>query len=231
MELPFFFEDNLPVTNSFILSEESSRHIIQVLRMSVGDGLLITNGKGETLTGKIIDVNKKKTRVEIVERKFFQRPFPQVSIAIGLVKNKTRFEWFVEKAAEIGVAEIFPLITKRTEKQSFNQERIRAIAVSAMLQSQQSWLTEIHSPQKLEELIKTANQKKRFIAHCADAEKEHLSNKEIRDNSLILIGPEGDFTPEEIMLARENGYVPVSLGETRLRTETAGLAAAVLLCK
>ncbi|HVZ97573.1 MAG TPA: RsmE family RNA methyltransferase [Chitinophagaceae bacterium] len=220
----------MPATEDFILSEESSRHIVQVLRMSAGGSLIVTNGKGETLTVKIVDANKKKTRVAIIERNFFQRSSPQVSIAIGLIKNKIRFEWFIEKAAEIGVTDIYPLLTKRTEKQSFNQERIRAIAVSAMLQSQQAWLTEVHAPRKLDELIKNTNQPQKFIAHCADGEKEHLSKKAIKEDSFILIGPEGDFSREEIMLATEHNFIPVSLGDTRLRTETAGIAAAVLMC-
>jgi 16S rRNA (uracil1498-N3)-methyltransferase len=240
MQLPFFFEENLSVPDEFILSEESSKHIIQVLRMQESDQLLITNGKGEVLTAFIIVADKKKTAVKITERTFFPEHIPKVSIAVSLIKNKNRFEWFLEKATEIGVSEIIPLICRRTEKQHFNFDRMNNILVSAMLQSQQAWLPLLHEPVKFEANIKTSSYQNKFIAHCMAGQKKQLTN-EISGNyrsdnyriqqgdQLILIGPEGDFTKDEIEIAIQHNFIPVSLGETRLRTETAGLVAAVLL--
>lgn len=235
MQLPFFFEENFPVPDEFILGEESSKHIVQVLRMHELDQLRITNGKGEVLTAFIIAADKKKTTVKITERTFFPGHIAKVSIAVSLIKNKNRFEWFLEKATEIGVSEIIPLICRRTEEQHFKYDRMKNILVSAMLQSQQAWLPLLHEPVKFEEKIKTSSYQNKFIAHCMEGQKKQLTN-ETSDNypiqqgdQLILIGPEGDFTKEEIEIAIQHNFVPVSLGETRLRTETAALVAAVLL--
>lgn len=235
MQLPFFFEENLQVTDELTLSEESSKHIVQVLRMHESDRLLITNGKGEVLTGFIIEANKKKTNIKITGRTFSPHPVPKVSIALSLLKNKNRFEWFLEKATEMGVSEIIPLICRRTEIQHFKYDRMKNILVSAMLQSQQAWLPLLHEPVKFEEKIKTSSHQNKFIAHCMEAGKKQLAN-ETRGNyrieqsdQLILIGPEGDFTKDEIEMALEHNFIAVSLGETRLRAETAGLVAAVLL--
>jgi 16S rRNA (uracil1498-N3)-methyltransferase len=235
MQLPFFFEENLPVPDEFILSEESSKHIVQVLRMHESDQLLITNGKGEVLTAFIIVADKKKTEVKITERTFFPKHITKVSIGVSLIKNMNRFEWFLEKAAEMGVSEIIPLICQRTEKQHFKNDRMKNILVSAMLQSQQSWLPSLCEPVKFSEIIKKFSHQHKFIAHCMGGQKKQLTN-EISDNyriqegdRLILIGPEGDFTKDEIEMAIHHNFIPVSLGETRLRTETAGLVAAVLL--
>lgn len=232
MQLPFFFEENLPVPDEFILSEESSKHIVQVLRMHELDQLLITNGKGEVLTAFIIVPDKKKTAIKITERTFFPEHIAKVSIAVSLIKNKNRFEWFLEKATEIGVSEIIPLICQRTEKQTFKYDRMKNILVGAMLQSQQAWLPLLHEPVKFEERIKKSSNQNKFIAHCMEGQKKQLTNETIQPgDQLILIGPEGDFTKSEIDLALQHNFIPVSLGETRLRTETAGLVAAVLLLK
>ena len=227
---PFFFEEDLALSEEFILSEESSRHIAQVLRMKEGDLITITNGNGQTSTAEIVFPDKKKTKVKVIQHKFSKRPSPITAIAISLIKNTNRFEWFVEKATEIGISSIIPLICKRSEKTHFKIERITSILKSAMLQSQQSWLPEISEPVKFQDFIESNNSDQKFIAHCLPEEKSELRNS-VQSNSskIILIGPEGDFTEEEIQKAIEKNYVPVSLGETRLRTETAGIVAAVLL--
>ena len=231
MSLPFFFEENLPASDPFILSEESSRHISQVLRMKDGDQLLITNGKGYTLTTKIISAHKKKTEVNILAKEFLPSQKPKVAIAISPIKNTSRFEWFIEKATEIGVSTIIPLLCKRTEKTHFRSVRIQSILKSAMLQSRQAWLPELWEPVKLNELMNNKDYDQKFIAHCLKEKKTDLKNSEINkfNSKIILIGPEGDFTEEEIRMATLQNYIPVSLGETRLRTETAGIVAAVLL--
>ena len=228
MQSPFFYEENFSDSENFVLSEDSSKHIVQVLRMHENENLLITNGKGEMLKTFITIADKKKTKVKITERIFFPQNAAKVSIAVSLIKNTNRFEWFLEKATELGVSEIIPLLCQRTEKQHFRYERMKNICVSAMLQSQQAWLPALQEPVKFADLIKKSSNQNKYIAHCIEEQKKQLSN-EISDNyriqqgdTLLLIGPEGDFTKDEIAVAIQNNYIPVSLGETRLRTETAG---------
>lgn len=231
MALPFFFEDDIPESSSFFLSEESSKHVIQVLRMAEGEQILATNGKGYAFTCEIISSNKKKAGVKIIEQSFRQRAKPEITIAISLIKNRTRFEWFIEKATEIGVTAIIPLVCKRTENIHFRRERMMSIITSAMLQSRQVWLPELYEPIKISDVIKTQNCDQKFIAHCLEEEKKELrpDNVHAPGSKIILIGPEGDFTEDEIQNALQQNYTPVSLGATRLRTETAGIVAAVLL--
>lgn len=231
MQLPFFFEESFPDSNQFVLSENSSRHIAQVLRMKEGELIQLTNGKGYTLTAEIVSPHKKNTEVKITERTFIPQRKPKIAIAISFIKNTGRFEWFLEKATEIGVSEIIPLLCTRTEKTHFREERMKTILVSAMLQSRQAWLPELSAPVTIIELIKDKSYDQKFIAHCLNEEKAELKNviTNASSSKIILVGPEGDFTKEEIEAALEQDYKPVSLGETRLRTETAGLVAAVLL--
>lgn len=230
MQLPFFYEENLPEEENFLLSEETSKHIVQVLRMHENENLLITNGEGQVLTARLIKANRKNAEVQLINKSANAKPTPKVSIGISLIKNASRFEWFLEKATEIGVSEIIPVICGRTEKQYFRYDRMKNILISAMLQSQQSWLPLLQVPMIIEELIKNAEQQNKYIAHCVDDKRIHLgSEKKSEGDQIILIGPEGDFTKDEIEAALKNSYVPVSLGQTRLRTETAGIVAAILL--
>ena len=232
MQLPFFYEENISESSTFILSEESSRHIVQVLRMKEGDKIQITNGIGTLLTAEITLAHKKKAEVKIEKKEFFPVILPKSTIAVSLVKNTSRFEWFLEKATEIGIGEIVPLICKRTEKNHFREDRMKMILISALIQSRQVWLPELKVPLKYSDFIKnSSNYSKKFIAHCLDGQKRSL--KEFTNDPLlskiILIGPEGDFTPEEIEEAISANFIPVTLGENRLRTETAAIVAAVLL--
>jgi 16S rRNA (uracil1498-N3)-methyltransferase len=230
MASPYFFEKNIPDSDEFIVSEDTSRHISQVLRMKEGEEITLTNGHGYTINANIIFPDKKKTKVKITSRKFSEKPSPKTCIAISLIKNNNRFEWFAEKATEIGISTIIPVICHRSEKTHFKKERITSILISAMLQSQQSWLPELSEPIKFSEIIKNENYEQKFIAHCIEHDKKKLKYiVSTASSKIILIGPEGDFTPEEIRIAVEQNYIPVSLGETRLRTETAGIVAAVLM--
>jgi 16S rRNA (uracil1498-N3)-methyltransferase len=242
MALPFFYKEDIDLTiTDVLLDEATSKHMAQVLRMQNGEQLQLTNGKGILFTAEILDNNRKKCIVKVIRTTQQQPPINNVTIAISLIKNTTRFEWFLEKATEIGVTEIIPLICERTEKTAFKMERMQSILVSAMLQSQQCWLPGLQEPVKYAniQMGKYANMQK-MIAHCENVEnKQPLTNKLINEstpemtgtfrNKLILIGPEGDFTKQEIKFALQHSFLPVTLGKTRLRTETAGVVAATLL--
>jgi 16S rRNA (uracil1498-N3)-methyltransferase len=201
--------------------------------MKEGDKLNLTDGKGNLMTCEIKDAHKKHCRVDVVETRFVAQGTKKVSIAISLLKNTNRFEWFLEKATEIGVSEIIPLICERTVKEKFRYDRMQGICISAMLQSQQCWLPVLHEPVAFKEIIEKTSFQKKYIAHCDNSNKRPLSEvlpigEDIK-GAFILIGPEGDFTPTEIESALQKEFVPVSLGETRLRTETAGVVAVAFL--
>lgn len=230
MQLPFFYEPLLIEDVSiFILSAESHKHAVQVLRMRVADALHLTNGKGLMCRAVIKEVNKKQTIILIQSVQFFEPAPLQITIGISLLKNTTRLEWFLEKATEIGINEIILLQCTRTEKQHFRLDRLQAILISAMLQSQQNWLPILHEPKPLKTILQNAEQPIKLIGHCEETTKAELNTIKIDSNTLLLIGPEGDFTTEEISIANSNNFIAVSLGKTRLRTETAGVVAASIL--
>ena len=232
MSLPLFYKEDLNTSSTEVLLDEAtSKHIVQVLRMQNGEQLQLTNGKGGLFTVEIIDNNRKRCAVKIIETFDIQRSPNNITIAISLIKNSSRFDWFLEKATEIGVTEIIPLICERTEKTAFKSDRMKTILVSAMLQSQQCWLPVLHEPTKFNSLIQSSSHQQKFIAHCMDDAKRNLAdlNNESLSSKIILIGPEGDFTPGEIEFALQNHFSAVTLGQTRLRTETAGIVAATLL--
>lgn len=230
MQLPIFFQEEITIAPTFALNYETSKHVIQVLKMKTGNQIQLTNGKGQLLTAEIIDPDKRSTRVKNITVSNTPASQSQISIALSLLKNTSRFEWFIEKATELGVSEIIPMICARTERPHFRQDRMRNIMISAMLQSRQVWMPSFGEPVTFDEVVKESLHQNKFIAHCDEGDKRQLSQQSKSVSSLILIGPEGDFTNEEISLAIENKFIPVSLGSTRLRSETAGVAAATLLC-
>src|SRR5262245_15681850 len=232
MALPFFYIAEYDRSQKeIVLDEDTSRHVVQVLRMEEGEKLTLTDGKGSLITTEVIDAHKRHCVVATTDSQLATHNTPQITIAISLIKNTSRFEWFLEKATEIGVSEIVPLICERTEKQKFRSDRMKGICVSAMLQSQQCWLPTLHEPKQLDEFVTEFREDtQKFIAHCGESEnKQQLSTFQSFNSSTILVGPEGDFTKREIELAFRNNYIPVSLGKTRLRTETAGIVAATIL--
>jgi 16S rRNA (uracil1498-N3)-methyltransferase len=232
MALPFFYIESIDVnTKEIVLNEDTSKHIINVLRMKTDEQLQLTDGKGNLITAAIKDAHKKHCSVTVINSQLMASHPRHITIAISLIKNASRFEWFLEKAAEIGVGKIIPLICERTEKQSFRYERMKGILISAMLQSQQTGLPELEEPVKFKQFISQSANQYKLIAHCLDAEKHKVTDLHTTASlhSLICIGPEGDFTGGEIELALQNNFIPVSLGHTRLRTETAGIVAATLL--
>ena len=236
MPLPFFYLEAVSLTDNIILlNEENSKHIVQVLRMTEGKQLNLTDGLGTIYTAEILDAHKKKCTVKVIQTSKQNKSTNAVCVAVSPVKNNSRFEWFLEKATEMGVGEIVPLICERTEKQHLKFDRLRGILISAMLQSQQAWLPVLHEPVKFEKFVKENTANNKFIAHCEDLEKNSLKNILARlvyqptNQSTILIGPEGDFSKVEIAFALQQNFTAVALGNTRLRTETAALVAATLL--
>jgi 16S rRNA (uracil1498-N3)-methyltransferase len=237
--LPFFYISDFDADQPEIfLNEDNSRHIVQVLRMQPGEPLQITDGKGALLTALILDAHKKKCRVRIQTTTLAPPRERKIAIAISPIKNTSRFEWFLEKSTEIGVSEIIPLLCERTERQHLRHDRLHNILVSALLQSQQTWLPVLRPPAPFAQLIMEPSHDHRLIAHLLEAPRptEALAGWRSRavpaatQTTLILIGPEGDFSVEEVTTALKNEFVPVTLGENRLRTETAGVVAATLLC-
>ena len=231
MELPVFYAKGLdPAATAYTMDEPTSKYCVQVLRKEKGQQVLLANGQGQKFTAMITDDNRKKCTVQILQCETLPAPAPTLRIAIAFTKNTSRMEWFLEKATEIGIQSIIPLLTHRTEKEKFKTERLENILVAAMLQSQQYYLPELAAPVVFEELVKQPAAAQRFIAHCLPEQKTHLQQAmQPGLDTLLLIGPEGDFTPAEIEQALGLGFQPVSLGNTRLRTETAGVVAAVLM--
>ncbi len=198
--------------------------------MQSGGQIQLTDGKGSIYVAEVINNDKKKCDVKIVSKRGEKQRSVKVTIAISLLKNSSRFEWFLEKATEIGVSNIIPLLCQRTEKQHFRSERMHNILISALLQSRQTWLPQLSEPIKFTNVISKPFNGQKFIAHCIDVGKSQLRSETFsNDEQLILIGPEGDFTQNEVDIALKNNFTPVSLGSTRLRTETAGIVACVFL--
>lgn len=232
MSLPFFYtREHIDSTGTIVLDEENSRHAVQVLRMTAGSRLRLTDGRGLLLTGEISEAHKKHCTIRVLSAEQVLAPARKITLAISPLKNPSRLEWFLEKATELGVVEIVLLRCARTEKDKVRTDRLQAICISALLQSQQAWLPRLEEPVAFPDYILSCRQPVRLIAHCEPGEKAAITRLPgfPFSEAVLLIGPEGDFTPDEIRLALEHGFQPVSLGATRLRTETAGVAGAVLL--
>lgn len=224
--LPYFYHPVIAEKQNIItLDEPTSKHCIQVLRMKEGEKMLLTDGKGKKAGVVIVNDDRKRCGVQ-VEQLEQRSPRPHsLSLGIAFTKNNSRNEWLLEKATEMGIEHIYPLICARSEKEKFNADRLNGILVSAMLQSQQCFLPKLQEPVTLKRFVTNAADEQRLIAHCIETEERKTLLQQLlpgRD-TLMLIGPEGDFTKEEITVSLENGFMPVTLGTNRLRTETAGL--------
>lgn len=204
------------------LSQEETRHATKVLRLGVGDQVEVTDGKGTRATVEITEVSKRSCSFQILEEK--TEPKPELpKVAIAPTKSIDRFEWFLEKAVEIGVSEICPILCSNSERKIIKQERSEKVLLAAMKQSQRNWLPKFHPLTSYSNFIAQANEPL-LIAHCRDGGKVSL-NEKLETESWILIGPEGDFSFEEIQLAKEKQTTEIELGKSRLRTETAGIFA------
>lgn len=230
MQLPYFYEPLLQSESDFYtLSENTSRHCAQVLRMQAGSQLLLTDGKGLLAQATLTVPHKSKSQIRIDHSEKQLSNTKKTCIAIGLLKNGTRLDWFLEKATELGISEIIPMITDHTEKNHFRLDRASAVLAAAMIQSQQTYIPILHEPIPYSKVIEQSGYKQKLIAHCENRTKTELSEIEIGNDVQLFIGPEGDFSKEEIDQAEQLNFVSVGLGTNRLRTETAGIAGAVLL--
>lgn len=220
----FYAPDINNETNEFVFDKEESKHIVKVLRKVEGSILHITNGKGILFTSEIILASEKKCVVKITKiHQEKERTF-KIHMVVAPTKMNDRYEWFLEKAAEIGVNEITPIICDHSERKVIKTERFDKILISAMKQSNQMYLPILNEPIKLSDFLNKEISGQKFIAHCEETKKVELKHRiETQQHYTLLIGPEGDFSPNEINKALANGYLPVALGNTRLRTETAAI--------
>lgn len=205
-------------------NKEESAHIVKVLRLKVGDKLNITDGKGTLFNAQISVAEPKKCKVSILGNQKSMRPSPSLHIAIAPTKSSSRLETFVEKAVELGIHSITLIDCTHSERSKLNTKRLHKLAISAMKQSLQTWLPAIHEMIPFEDILKQESSS-RLIAHCmAHLDRKLLSEVIVIGNdTLLLIGPEGDFSPDEVKLALEKGFDAVTLSPNRLRTETAAL--------
>ncbi|MFM2369238.1 MAG: hypothetical protein RL619_1538 [Bacteroidota bacterium] len=225
--MQLFYNPNInETTENFSFDKEESKHIIKVLRKKDNDILYVTNGFGYLFKTEITLASDNKCTVKIIS---FEKSAPSkfhLHLAVAPTKMNDRFEWFLEKATEIGIHEITPIICDRSERKVVNNERFDKILLTAMKQSNVLFLPKLNKAISFKEFIKQKQEGLSFIAHCEETNKKTLKSAlEINKNITILIGPEGDFSEKEIELALDNNYVPVSLGNTRLRTETAAIVA------
>jgi 16S rRNA (uracil1498-N3)-methyltransferase len=210
----------------FVFDKEESKHIIKVLRKKENDILHVTNGLGFLFETKIKIASDNKCTVEIVSFQQQEKPKFNLHLAVAPTKMNERYEWFLEKATEIGLQEITPIICEHSERKVIKTERFLKIIESAMKQSLHYYLPKLNEPISFKEFIKKEQSGQKFIAHCEETDKKSLKNElKLDTNCTVLIGPEGDFSVKEIQLALDNQYIPVSLGNTRLRTETAAIVA------
>ena len=225
--MQLFYNPNLNESQTtFVFDKEESKHIVKVLRKKEGDILHVTNGLCFLFKTEITIASENKCTVQINSFEKQDAPKFHLHVAVAPTKMNERFEWFLEKATEIGIQEITPIICDHSERKVIKTDRFQKILESAMKQSLHYYLPKLNDSISLKDFIKNKKDGQLFIAHCEETNKKSLKSElKANENVLILIGPEGDFSVKEIQLAIDNNYIPVSLGATRLRTETAALVA------
>jgi len=215
--------------DTYILNEEESRHAQKVLRLEVGDVVTLTDGKGHLMKARIASFTGKKCLLHVLETiaQAKNRSF-HLHLAVAPTKNLNRFEWFLEKVTEIGVDSITPIISEHSERRVLKKERLQKIIVAAMKQSQQAFCPELNDLISVGDFLnfQFATDAQKLVAHCIDSAKTDISEvSHPHENWVILIGPEGDFSIKEVQMAQNAGFAPISLGSSRLRTETAAVVA------
>jgi 16S rRNA (uracil1498-N3)-methyltransferase len=224
--MALFYVPNL-ASGSVLLPDEESQHAVKVLRLQIGEEISLVDGVGGLYKARITNPHPKHCGFEIIETQtgFGKRDY-KLHIAIAPTKNIERLEWFIEKATEIGIDEITPIICRFSERKIVKEERLEKIIVSAAKQSLKAYFPKLNPLCTFDELMKNHQASQKFIAHCYEEDKRLLQTEISKSSDvLILIGPEGDFSKEEVQKAISLGFIPVSLGESRLRTETAGVVA------
>ncbi|MEE4257011.1 MAG: 16S rRNA (uracil(1498)-N(3))-methyltransferase [Bacteroidales bacterium] len=215
------------VGDQYTLDEQESKHVIRVLRKRNGDTIELTDGKGKFYTGELTSDDPRRCELRIIDisEGAGKRNY-HLNIAIAPTKNINRFEWFLEKATEIGIDEISPMICQRSERKAIKAERLNKVITAAMKQSLKAYHPALHGAKSFTDLISMDLAGQKFIAYVEEGEHPLLQTLYTPgEDAIILIGPEGDFSPEEVAQAKEKGFKTVSLGESRLRTETAGVVA------
>ena len=228
-----FYEPDI-LTNGGTLSEDESKHCVKVLRHQNGDAIRIIDGKGSRVTATITEASSKACRVKIESGETEPPPPQQCHIAIAPTKSSDRFEWFLEKSTETGIDRITPLLCRQSERKQIKPQRLDRVITAATKQSLRMWRPQMEEMTPIKDFLqRDFPDAAKFIAYCETEDRKELvdelkktaEEKEI----VVLIGPEGDFSEEEISLAKEKGFIPVSLGPNRLRTETAGIAACMIV--
>lgn len=226
--MQLYFIDPIPIQIpcQVTLGNEESFHCIKVLRMKVGETLNLTDGNGNLYEGQILaqDIKNCPVMLSSVTTDFGKRPF-RLHMAVAPTKNIARFEWFLEKATEIGVDEITPLLCEHSERVQIRTDRLQKIILSAAKQSIKTYLPILHEPVKFDDFIRLNLPASRFVAYVEEHQPVHLKTAYQNDDCTVLIGPEGDFSKKEMEAVLQHGYKPVSLGPSRLRTETAAIVA------
>lgn len=215
-------------SNEYFLNEEESKHCLKVLRLGIGDAVCLIDGKGGFYDAEIIGEAKRKVQLRVTRaQQEYQKRNHHLHIVVAPTKNIDRLEWFLEKATEIGIDAITPVICDRSERKIVKEDRLNKVITSAVKQSLQAYHPVLNPQITFTEFLKIENNSIKMIAHCVEGERRQYIGEvaAAHRHYTILIGPEGDFTPKEIELALESGYKPLTLGNTRLRTETAALAA------
>jgi 16S rRNA (uracil1498-N3)-methyltransferase len=215
----------IDTAQTFAIDEEENRHV-RALRLKDGDQVWVTNGQGLWCTC-VLTWKKHDAYVEVLQSEIRPEPSPKLILAVAPTKNTDRLEWLIEKAVEIGVSEIIPIACQHSERVILKTERLVRVAVAAMKQSQKAFLPQIHELTQFAQLVKSSDAAQKFIAHCYSDTPRQPLHKTLKPgtNALICIGPEGDFSKQEIEMASAYGFEGISLGNSRLRTETAGMVA------
>ena len=223
--MDIFYQEKL-TEKPFVLDPVESAHCIKVLRKRKGDTIQLVDGAGGLFTAEILDENTKACRFSIVSHTPDYEPLGyNLDIAIAPTKNIDRFEWFIEKATEIGVSSITPLLCQRSERKHLRLDRLEKVIIAAMKQSKKAYKPALNDLLSIDKFLQQSHRGKKYMAHCMDGKKSAVWELGAQGAYTLMIGPEGDFTDEEIRLALSNGFEGLTLGDYRLRTETAGVVA------
>ena len=226
-----FYSDDINENNKQIfLRDQEHRHLVKSLRIDINEIVFITDGKGNKYEAKLVEKERNTSKLEIINKFTYSEKKTDLSIAISPTKKSNRFEWFLEKVTEIGISSIYPVICNHSEKKTLNIDRAKKILISSMKQSLQTYLPEIHEPIDFNSFIANPfeNSLNLIATNKTDFNSKPFSEFAGRTNTLIMIGPEGGFSNDELIIAKNAKFTAVSLGDNRLRTETAGVACAML---